>query len=146
MICYVVCLKAAIAEGEFSVERRRLELKPQGGKVQAGEFQFAVPVLPMAPEDAQGENCSNKSLFGPPCLERDIGEGSLPHVLQPFRGMFLYGLKGLAPCSLSSAAWQNSISRAMLPLSSLFQKAEKAWRNAYTSASPCSVINAFQRF
>lgn len=85
MICYVVCLKAAIAEGEFSVERRRLELKPQGGKVQAGEFQFAVPVLPMAPEDAQGENCSNKSLFGPPCLERDIVEGSLPHVLQPFQ-------------------------------------------------------------
>lgn len=32
MICYVTCLKAVMAEGEFSLERRRLELKHRVGK------------------------------------------------------------------------------------------------------------------
>lgn len=71
MICHVTCLKEVMAEGEFSMERRRLGLKPQGGKAQAGEFQFAVPVLQMPPEDARGKNCSNKPWFDPPCWERD---------------------------------------------------------------------------
>lgn len=35
MICHVICLKAAMAEGEFSMERRRLGSKPQGAKVKA---------------------------------------------------------------------------------------------------------------
>lgn len=84
-ICHVTCLKEVMAEGEFSVERRRLGLKPRGGKVQAGEFQFAVPVLQTPPEGARGKTAPINHCLTHPVEKGMLGEGGFPHVLQLFQ-------------------------------------------------------------
>lgn len=132
MICHVMCLKAGMAEGEFSMGRRRS--KPQGGKVQAGEFQFAVPVLQMPPEDVQGKNCSNKLLFDPPLLFGKgcvVKEGSLMS-FSPSKGMFLLWFQGagtllLVLCRLAEQQKQGHVSSEFIILKSREGREERLY-------------------
>lgn len=91
------------------------------GSVHASGFQLAVPVLKMLCEDALGKNCPKKALFDPPLQKQTLCEASFTHVLRPFRKtIFSYGVSGAdtAPCLFQER--QNSVSRSMLYLSSLF--------------------------
>lgn len=85
MVCHVICLKTAMAEGEFSMERRRLGSKPQGGKAEAEVSSSLLCLHCKCLLKMLKVKTAPKPLFDPPVWKGTLGEGSFPHVLRPFQ-------------------------------------------------------------